>query len=201
MKAGQIPVTFSYKNGRAGTLWMRQNEPRFGEELEPARVANMLGLSPADIDRRFPAMEVSTGLPFVIVPLKDMTSLKRARLDVEGFRRLVGRSRPESRRAEGVLVFSPETYHEKNDLNVRVLVPGLGVVIEDPATGSANGCLAAYLARNRYSASQEVDARVEQGYEIGRKSLLLLRASIRDKRIEVDVGGQVQFIARGELED
>ena len=52
-----------------------------------------------------------------------------------------------------------------------MFAPGLGVS-EDPATGSANGCLAGYLVEHRYFGTDYIDVQVEQGYEIGRPSLL-----------------------------
>jgi trans-2,3-dihydro-3-hydroxyanthranilate isomerase len=72
-------------------------------------------------------------------------------------------------------------------------------VPEDPATGSANGCLAAYLARHAYFGSGTVDARVEQGYELDRPSLLYLEATDRGDDVTVEVGGRVVDVARGEL--
>ena len=70
---------------------------------------------------------------------------------------------------------------------------------KDPATGSANGCLAGYLVKHRYFAKAEIDVKVEQGYEIQRPSLLFLRASEKGNAIEVNVGGKVFLVARGEL--
>ncbi len=70
---------------------------------------------------------------------------------------------------------------------------------EDPATGSGNGCLAAYLVKNRYFGKDSIDLRVEQGYEINRRSLLLLRASKTPSGIQVNVGGRVQFVAKGDF--
>ncbi|MDA4125451.1 MAG: PhzF family phenazine biosynthesis protein [Thaumarchaeota archaeon] len=193
LKVGQIPVTVTYRRGKADLLWMKQNEPSFGKELDSGPVAGFLGLNQSDLDGRFPVMEVSTGLRFLIVPLRDLEAIKRVRLDRAKYLRFA-----EKLESEIVLVFSPEAYEKGNDLNVRVLGPSYGIP-EDPATGSGNGCLAAYLVKNRYFGAPEIDVRVEQGYEIGRKSLLLLRAREQNGRIEVNVGGRVQFIAEGEF--
>ena len=70
---------------------------------------------------------------------------------------------------------------------------------EDPATGSAAGCLAGYLVEHRYFGADAVEMRVEQGYEIGRPSLLYLRAEREGEAINISVGGKVQLVARGEL--
>jgi len=198
LKVGQIPVTFTYKRGRADVLWMRQKEPEFGDEFDRGTVARAFGLHPSDLDERLPVAEVSTGLPFIIVPLRSMNAVKRARIDKASFLALARDGRLTRKMAGGALIYSPETYHEENDLNARVLCPGVGVP-EDPATGSGNGCLAAYLVRNRYAGDDHINLRVEQGYEIGRRSLLLLRAKERSRRIEVDIGGSVQFVGRGEF--
>lgn len=100
--------------------------------------------------------------------------------------------------AKNVLVFAPETYEESNELNARVFTDYLGIT-EDPATGSANGCLAGYLVKHRYRGDQKLTAKVEQGYEIGRPSLLRLTAEARGEAIEIHVGGRVIPVAREEL--
>ncbi len=70
---------------------------------------------------------------------------------------------------------------------------------EDPATGSANSCFAAYLVKHRYFGADQIDVRVEQGYEIGRPSLIYLKAQDRDGTIQVEVGGKVILVAQGRL--
>jgi trans-2,3-dihydro-3-hydroxyanthranilate isomerase len=192
MKVGQIPVTFSYNKGEADILWMRQNQPVFGKKYDRGRVAKLLGLRGSDVDPKFPVMQVSTGIPFVIVPLRGLKSIRGIRVDQTALAKFLGETK-----SIGVLVFSPEKYRKENDLNVRVL--GVEDIPEDPATGSGNGCLAAYLIKQRYFGADQIDIRVEQGYEINRRSLLLLRAREASGAIEVNVGGRVQFIAKGEF--
>lgn len=72
-------------------------------------------------------------------------------------------------------------------------------IVEDPATGSANSCLAAYLVQRRHFGVDSIDVRVEQGYEIGRPSRVYLRARRMNGRIEVNVRGKVVPVARAEL--
>ena len=192
-KLGQIPVTFSFEDGSEATLWMRQKPPTFAATFDKDRVARILGLRGSDVDSRFPVQLVSTGLPFVIVPLTSLQAIKRIRIDQPGLAKLF-----EESKATLIFVFCPETYSKENQLNAR----GLGtanMVPEDPATGSANGCLAAYLVKHGYFGKDEIDIRVEQGYEIGRRSILLLRSKKTPNGIEVNVGGKVQFVAQGEF--
>jgi trans-2,3-dihydro-3-hydroxyanthranilate isomerase len=73
-------------------------------------------------------------------------------------------------------------------------------VPEDPATGSSNGCLAAYLVEHDYFDTDEIEVTVEQGYEMNRPSLLQLRASRSPDGINVEVGGRVISVLDGELQ-
>jgi trans-2,3-dihydro-3-hydroxyanthranilate isomerase len=69
---------------------------------------------------------------------------------------------------------------------------------EDPATGSGNGCLAGYLVNYHYFGNDAIDIRSEQGYEIGRPSLLFLKAERIADYINVFVGGNSIVVAHGE---
>ena len=189
LKVGQIPVTFDWDN--CGE--MKQIQPLFGKVHDSQVLAEVLGLDISNIDGRFPIQEVSTGLPFFIVPLRDIAALKKAKAKTEKYFGLI-----EHTEAKGILVFCPETHEPGNDISVRVFVDYFGVP-EDPATGSANGCLAGYLTKHRYFGQDEINIRVEQGYEIGRSSLILLRAEKRGDGIDVYVGGKAVIVARGEL--
>jgi trans-2,3-dihydro-3-hydroxyanthranilate isomerase len=188
---GQIPVSFDEDTG---VMWMKQVEPVFLRRFDKAPLADMLGTAAAEFDDRFPVEEVSTGIRFVMVPLKSLASIRRSYLDLRKYREFFGDDEP-----EGILVFCPETYKGENDLNVRVFTK-FPNVMEDPATGSGNGCLAAYLVRHRYFGKPEIDIRVEQGYEMGRPSLLFLRSEEKGGSIEVNVGGRVIPVATGKLE-
>jgi len=188
LEVGPIPVTFS----EDGMLWMKQNPPEFGATVDPAVIADILGLDTSDIDTRFPVQEVSTGLWFVIVPLKTLDAVKRAKTCKGKYFRQFGDGKQ-----DGILVFCPETYNQENDLNVRVFVPVYGIE-EDPATGSGNGCLAGYLVEHRYFDADGIDLSVEQGYEIGRPSLIRHRAGRREDAIDVNIGGSVVMVAQGQ---
>ena len=193
LKVGQIPVTFNYKGKDKNVLWMKQIEPAFGQIIEPEQISDVLGINTSDIDERFPVQEVSTGMFFIIVPLKTLDAVKRAKVAKEKYFKLI-----ENRQAKAILVFCPETYSQENDLNVRVFVDYYGIP-EDPATGSGNGCLAGYLVKHRYFGKDQIDIRSEQGYEIARPSLLYLRAKNTEGQIDISVGGKVVMVAKGKL--
>jgi trans-2,3-dihydro-3-hydroxyanthranilate isomerase len=189
---GQVPVVFEKDAESEAVAWMEQVQPSFGITFRVEEFSQILQLPNDVFDVRFPIQAVSTGLPFIIVPLKTLDSVRNAKIDQDRLAELAKLTQA------GVLVFCPQTYDERNDLNVRVFADMHGVP-EDPATGSGNGCLAGYLSQHRYFGSDRVDVRVEQGCEIKRPSLLLLRAKAEEQKIHVLVGGKVIPIAKGEL--
>lgn len=190
LNVGPLPV-----REESGVLWMEQNSPEFGEVRDAETVAEVLGIEATEIDDDYPAQEVSTGLPAVIVPLETLDAVRRVSIDREAYEDFVAENH-----AKLLHVFAPETYEDENDLNARMFAPYYGVP-EDPATGSANGCLGAYLVEHGYLGSSDVEVNVEQGYEVGRKSLVRVRAggAGEDDSIEVRVGGKVEKVAEGEL--
>ncbi len=191
LKIGQVNVDCD--NEQADVLWMKQMNPTFGDIFDISEISEVLSLDSSDIDNKYPIQEVSTGLPFIIVPLKTLNTLKKAKVDRDKYFELI-----KDTQAKAILIFCPETYAKENHLSVRVFADYYGVP-EDPATGSGNGCLAGYLVRYRYFGVSKIDLRVEQGYEVGRPSRLFLRAEENRGKIEVSVGGRVVMIARGEF--
>ena len=186
LEAGRIPVTFG------DVLWMDQLPPTFGQTFDASEMAGILRLEPDDLHDRHPVQKVSTGLPAIIVPLKSLDALRRCRVDRELYQEVAGAGM-------NLYVFCPEPHEGgPGDLSARMFADDIGVP-EDPATGSAAGCLAGYLVEHGYFGSDFVELRVEQGYEIGRPSLLYLQANREDAGIRVSVGGKVQMVARGEL--
>ena len=195
LPVGQITVTFSYRDEQPDVLWMRQIAPGFGLTFPAGEAVAALNIKQEDIDGRFPVEEVSTGLPFIIVPLKTIDAVRRCRINPEKYRQLIDRAE-----AKSIYVFAPETYRPENDLNTRMFDDYHGIS-EDPATGSAAGCLAAYLVKNRYYVKTKLALRVEQGWEINRPSIILLEAAKEGENADISimVGGQVVTVARGEL--
>jgi trans-2,3-dihydro-3-hydroxyanthranilate isomerase len=192
LKVGKIPVTFEKKKGKEETLWMQQKTPLFGKIFSAKLFEELLSLQIDDFDLSFPIQQVSTGLPFVIIPLKTLDAVKRARINQNALTQFIKETQA------GILVFCLQTYQKENKLNVRVFVDVFGIP-EDPATGSGNGCLAAYLVEHQYFGSSKIDISVEQGFEIHRPSILYLKAQKKLKDLEVSVGGKVILVARGEL--
>lgn len=193
LAAGSIPVTFERDGQGLELLWMRQRSPEFGPTVDARELAPVLGIAAADFDPGFPVRRVSTGLPFWIAPLASLDAVRRCRVDLPAYEAFVG-----PRDTQSIFVFARQALRPENQLHARMFSPYYGVT-EDPATGSANGCLAAYLVEHGVLGGRSVDVRVEQGHEMGRPSLLYLRAGRDAGSIEVRVGGRVIPVARGTL--
>lgn len=183
---GVVPVEFD-DTDMGELVRMRPRTPVLGESMEPAEVARHLSIPVDAIDPRYSPRHVGIGVEFVIVALRDLASLRAAS----------PRSLPAGGAGQmlGVLAVSPEAYEPGGDLSARVFFDALGIR-EDPATGSAAACLAAWLSAEKYFGSERVRARVQQGYEIGRPSCLYIGAGPDG----VHVAGKVALVARGEVE-
>ena len=187
LKVGQVPVFFDGE-----VAWMQQKPPQFGKTFSVKFFEDLLNLSTSDFDTEYPIQRVSTGLPFIIVPLKSLSSVKKAKINHNFMPQLIKRAKA------GILLFCPQTYSKTNKLNVRVFVDAFGIP-EDPGTGSGNGCLAAYLSKYQYFGNSDFEISVEQGYEINRPSILYLKTKATKETILIQVGGQVRLVAKGEL--
>lgn len=187
---GVVPVEF--EDGDHGELVrMRPRSPVLGEALSPAEVAPCLGLDASVIDTRHACRRVGIGMDFVVVPVRDLASLRAARpvslpLGADG-------------KPLFVYAIAPEAMEPGGDLTARMFFEALGLR-EDPATGSAAACLAAYLSAEQWFGSPRVKARVQQGYEVGRPSCIYVGARPDgDDGFTVDVAGKVTLVARGEV--
>lgn len=192
LKVGQIPVRF-IDNKDEGFAWMRQKEPKFGEILNRSEVAKALSLSDRDLDSDFDPKVVSTGVPTIVVPLISDDSLQKAKVDEASYGALL-----EKTGEALILAYCRGGYDEGQGLSVRVFCHCFGI-IEDPATGAAAGCLAAYLAREKYLGDSRVEVATGQGYQIGRPSTLYLRSNDEGDSVVVEIGGKIQFVGKGEF--
>jgi trans-2,3-dihydro-3-hydroxyanthranilate isomerase len=172
---------------------MIQPEPTFEKPVEVTRkVAEAIGLTLNDIDQDNPVQVVSTGFPFLIVPIKNMSAVRKAGPVLSLFRTNLA-----DLSTQQVLIFSTETIHSDSHVHARMFAPEVGVV-EDPATGSAAGPLGAYLEKYKILDNHQLGEpiNIEQGYEMNRPSKLMARVPY-ESISEVHVSGKVRLIAEG----
>lgn len=182
---GPIQVTIN-ENG----LTMAQNQPTFEEFVDrKEELAAIYGLKSSDFDPDFPIQSVSTGLAALMVPLTNVEAIKNFTVD-----RILYQKFHDEVYRHNVMLFA----RDGDDIYARVIMPDKGVA-EDPATGSANGDLAAYVLHyNYFGQKDEVHYKVRQGAEIGRPSLLHIDAKCVDGKYEILVGGQVYPVVSGQ---
>jgi trans-2,3-dihydro-3-hydroxyanthranilate isomerase len=173
---------------------MTQRNPEFGATHNVADVARLTGLSPADFDDCAPIQTVSTGLPFTIVPLRSLQTVQRLRFDLDAASEYLVRSGGK---------FFYFVCRETVDPRARIHARMIFYNGDDPATGSAAGCCAAWMVAHGVAQSDERVV-IEQGLEMHRPSTIFVRASREENRqdnyvVNVRVGGNCVEVLRGEV--
>jgi trans-2,3-dihydro-3-hydroxyanthranilate isomerase len=190
LNVGTIPVRFEDPPGQPAFGEMTQIDPVFGMVHDRKKVAQVTGIPIDDIAPDVPVQTVSTGVPFTILPLRDLAAAHRLRIDQE--------RAPEYLAASGGKFFfcvARETVDPSARLHARMLFYNG----EDPATGSASGCAAAWMVEHGVAKPDE-RVMIEQGVEMKRPSRIFVSASRRNDRVvNVRVGGNVVEVLRGEL--
>ena len=195
---GPIAVRVEFNDGSPSYAEMSQPLPVFGPRFDNRRedIADMISLSPEDLDPDLPVEVISCGVPTLIIALRNLDAARRARPRTDVMMRLAKDGAPHL-----VLVFTSEVEFPGSTVHTRVFSP-LNGVPEDPATGAASGPLGCYLVRHdvvvRENASKIVS---EQGIEMGRTSFISISVeSANDEISAVKIGGQCQFVGEGFIE-
>lgn len=174
-----------------GEIVMTQLRPSFGRRYQPAEIAPLFGLAPENF--LAPPQTVSTGTPFLIAPLRSHDALRRADLQVAAL--LAMRDRPDVDFADAFLTTLEGA--ESGDTFSRLLLAPPEPP-EDPFTGSATGCMAAYLWANGLIDRPGFVA--EQGHWMGRPGQAHVHVlGPPDDISGIKVGGHGVVLMRGEL--
>jgi trans-2,3-dihydro-3-hydroxyanthranilate isomerase len=190
LKVGRVPVTFEDQDGKPSFGEMTQMEPKFGTIHDRQAVASACGLPVAAFDPDLPIQTVSTGVAFVVAPLASLEIARKLQINQS----------------------TALDYLDKADGKFFYFVTRGGVLPsarlharmlfyngEDPATGSAAGCAAAWMTAHGVAQPDE-RVLIEQGVEMQRPSHIFVRAGKKDNRvINVRVGGNVVEIMRAEV--
>jgi len=190
LTVGPVPVHFEDAAGQPSFGEMTQIEPKFDIEHTRKAVAEATGLSIDDFDAALPIETVSTGLPFTITPIRSLEVLCNLRIDHRGASEYLARTG-----GKFFYFVSRETVDPKARLHARMIFYNG----EDPATGSAAGCAAAWMVAHGVAQPDE-RVLIEQGVEMKRASKIFVRASRDDNRVvNVRVGGNAVEVMRGEM--
>jgi trans-2,3-dihydro-3-hydroxyanthranilate isomerase len=166
-----------------------------GEAGEPGAIAAALGLDPADIGFDAHRSSVwSAGNPFTFVPVASLEAIGRARPDLALFSSTFAGPRP------AAFLYTQEVVREGSHVHARMFAPGLGIS-EDPATGSAAAAFAGVAALFEQPEDGDHLLVIEQGFEMGRPSIIHLRLQIEGGAlVGGSVGGAAVMVSQGMIE-
>ena len=204
LNIGPTPVDLEWDGPRLRFAWMTQRAPEFGPVVEnrPA-VAAALGLAAGDLADALPVQQVSCGVPFLYVPLRDKATVDRAVSDAAAFKRLsaeTGLDLPLFLFAVSDRSVRLQPDRDPETVYSRMFAPDFGIT-EDPATGAASGPLGCYLVHHGLLHGDEAHRIVSmQGVAMGRASRIHIDVDgIRHAITGVKVGGEAVLVGHGEL--
>ena len=166
---------------------------RIDTPLDHKKLADALSLAESDIgfDAHVPSI-YSAGTPFCFVPVSGLDAIARARPNLERITAAIGPAR-------GAYLYTRETSSEHHAIHARMFGGSVGIT-EDPATGAA----AAAFAGVAMAYEQPEDGAhllvIEQGYEMGRPSLINLGMDVEGGLlVRVTLGGHAVLVSEGVL--
>lgn len=194
--AGLVEVGLLRRDGQiVGASIRAPQDLEIGDEIKTATIAACASLDTTDIvTERHQPMVASVGLPFAIAQVRSVESLARATPNAAAFHD-ANRRHPNSRDR-----FSLFLYARTSAANVRArMFAPLSNILEDPATGSAAAALGGLLSSLEATGDDPFELTIEQGVEIGRPSVILVRVEGRAPKQKVIVTGRCVPVMRGTI--
>jgi len=187
--AGILPVEFTFHDGRPKLVTMTQKPAKFTKPKgKPSALADSLGLKPSDFASDLPLEFVNTGIPNLMVPLKNRAALAKIHLNVRALAQALSSS------ATMAYCF---TLNGRGNAFARGMLPW--GVMEDPATGSAGGSLGAYLVGHGHLGAGETFV-INQGIEMKRPSEIHVQVVNDRGRLVPKVSGSAVRILEGRID-
>lgn len=194
---GLVPVKIQTQDGIPTYCELTASQkPEVGaDSYAISELAAMLSLDASDLlSDEYSVQAVSCGVPFLFIPLRNRDAIARVKLNLERWQSLLSNAW-----ASAVYVFCFEPELKGSDVRSRMFAPNMGIV-EDPATGSAAAAFAGYLAMRHPSPNLTSSWVIEQGFEMGRPSILRIEADKKDGQIiAVRVGGSSVLVSQGTM--
>ena len=157
------------------------------------KISKTISLKPHEIEnKKSIPLQVSCGLPFTFIQIKNLKSLRRAKIVLYEWEKNFS-----SLWAPSLFLYCEETETGQCDFHTRMFGPKLGIT-EDPATGSAVLAFSAVYNRFFQKNTRKKTLKIEQGIEMNRPSILKLKYEIEKSQIsKVVLGGQTQMVGKG----
>ena len=197
-KAGILPVELNFLDKKLESVMMTQTTPSFYDRaINLQELAIIMGLNIEDIGiegRDVAPMIVSTGLPDIMLPVKNLSSLKKIKPNLTKLATLSNELG-----VTGVHAFTMETEEDTSDLSCRNFAPAAGID-EEAATGTSNGALGAYLIKNDILSFTSPRTIVcEQGYYMDRPSKIIVKVEGTSDNMLIKVGGKAVVVLEGTI--
>jgi trans-2,3-dihydro-3-hydroxyanthranilate isomerase len=192
------PVSCVLEEVGADCAFARFTAPQAPAEAGPApddaAIAAALNLTPADIGfGAFRPSRWSVGNAFTFVPVSGLAAIKRCRPEPGAFGAAFGEPGM-------AYVFSAETVTPGHHFHVRMFAPTAGIP-EDPATGSGAAALPGVIARFAPPGDGSHVILIEQGYEMGRPSLIEVAFAVSGGTLgAVSIGGEAVTVTSGTID-
>lgn len=196
---GDIPVTVYKEHGKITKAEMSQPTPIFGDVYHDVQnIADLLSLSVNDLDTNLPIQTVSSGVPFLYIPVRSLEAMRQINFRNDVWQQAFA----DNPNTQHIFAFTRETVHPSSTVHGRMFAPAMGIT-EDPATGNASGPLGAYLIEHSvipFNENGKYTIRSEQGLEMGRPSFIDITISKKGNSYkEVKIGGTCVKVGEGKI--
>jgi trans-2,3-dihydro-3-hydroxyanthranilate isomerase len=194
---GPVTVTIESANAQPEFVWMNHREAEFGAiRRDGARIANALGIEASDIRDDLPIQLVSTGFPFIYVPLRSIDALARCAPNKTALAALFEESKP--RLPIHMFVVKEQAPFV---VRARMFAPHTDNIPEDPATGSAAAPFGAYAAMHGLIKPEpSATFLIQQGVEMGRPSDIHVEVTRKDGgAFAIRIGGRCAIVGEGAM--
>ncbi|MGR8931040.1 MAG: PhzF family phenazine biosynthesis protein [Gammaproteobacteria bacterium] len=196
---GPIEANISRDGGRPSFVQFSRRVKPLVDRFAPSdeEIAVMLGLEQSDLDhRKYSARLVSCGFPYLVVPVWNYQSVRKARFNYAAW----SQSAAPQTAAQEILLFAPKSPFPDADFNVRLLGPRVGIQ-EDPPVGSAMPAFCAYLCSFEHTRKGTHTFSVDRGQADNRRSVLNLEMDNKhEESLTVRIGGRAVIVAEGCLD-
>jgi trans-2,3-dihydro-3-hydroxyanthranilate isomerase len=196
-KVGPVACEVTLRDADSGeaSFTLPQLPAQVGDAPDRQAVAAALGMEPDEIGGELRGGQWSAGLPFMLVPVRSLAAIGKARSRADQFEAAFARGGPGK-----AFLFSSETSEAGSHYHARMFAPAMGIP-EDPATGSAVAAFGGLLAAQAGLGDGSHRIRVEQGYEMGRPSQIDLTLTIVGGKLTAGaIGGGAVIVTEGVIE-